>query len=301
MKPFRELSIIPGPAFSLCCAMRKKTWFHADSIQDAFRCKTAQLIRENACDNIHRYCPGDCSHWQSWDGSIPEVKLERCEIAVAFQCNARCIFCFNKNFTAKIPDAILDEYKTYVIPKVNHLAFGGGEPLLVAKDLIHYALSKRPDITISMTTNGILLDRIMSFLDNVDGFNLSLNAGSRETFKKIFGVDAFDLVVDNVKAIKAAGFDKSISSTFVICRENIEDAMNYIALCKQMGVDSAGFNIDQTDPFFKLPRNYGNMLLQHGKQIGIRIKLGNMRLESNIIAKVKRLLLWYIRYRSRRR
>lgn len=300
-KPFRELSIMPGPTFSFCCSMLKRTWFHAASIREALSCKTAELVRKNACNNALGYCPEDCPHWEAWDGTMPEVRLERCEIAAGFQCNARCTFCFNSDFTARVSDEIIEEYKSFVIPTVGHLAFGGGEPLLVAIDLIYEAIAKQPNVRISLTTNGILLDKLIPIIDNVDGINVSFNAGSRESYKTVHGVDAFDRVVDNVKRLRKMGYTGPISSTFVICRENVHDVLNYVTVCKDIGADSAGFKIDQTDPFLRIEHDLREKIQERGDKVGLRVKFGRMKHDSSLMAKAKQTLLYYFRYRSRRR
>jgi MoaA/NifB/PqqE/SkfB family radical SAM enzyme len=220
---------------------------------------------------------------------------------VGTQCNARCTFCFSANFNTRLPDSIIDEWRGSVLPVVNTLAFGGGEPLVVACDLIEEAVEKRPDIRIALTTNGILLDRMIPVRNNISGINVSLNAGSRDVYRNVSGVDAFDRVVDNVKSLRKAGYTGPISSTFVLCRENVHDVLNYLTVCKEMEVNSAGFNIDRTDPFLRIPNDLQQRIRERAEEIGVLVNFGYMRHDPSPVSKAKRLVLYYVRYRSRHR
>jgi sulfatase maturation enzyme AslB (radical SAM superfamily) len=281
--------------------MQKHTWFKASSIGDALSCGMAEKIRQNACGNCYGFCPEECSQWEDWDGTVPDVRLDRFDMAVGTQCNARCVFCFSADFKTKLPPSIIDEWRTSVLPAVTHLSFGGGEPLVVALKLIEEAVDERPDIKISLVTNGILLDRVIPLKDNIHGINVSLNAGSRDTYRRVLRVDAFDRVVENVKILRAAGYNRPISSTYVICRENVDDIANYLSVCKECGIDWAGFNVDRTNPFLRVPSGLAQTIKTYAAEIEFPVNIGNIDPKLTAVGAAKRLLLYFLRYGPRRK
>jgi MoaA/NifB/PqqE/SkfB family radical SAM enzyme len=231
---------------------------------------------------------------------MPEVRLETFDMAVGMQCNARCTFCFSGDYTSTLSESILSEWREFVLPTAKRLHFGGGEPLLVAGRLMQEAVAVRPDIRLEFTTNGILLDRLLLTIRNVSGFNVSLNAGTRQTYWRVMGVDAFDRVLQNVRNVRQAGYTGLISSSFVVCRENIHDVGNYVQVCKANGMDTAGFIVDQTDPFLRIPHGFVHTLRRLERDFGFPVKIGRMGLPGTLASRLKQLVLYYLRYRPRR-
>lgn len=305
-KVFNELAVTTDrngkPIFSFCCYMNRKAWFRADSIAEALDSSDARKIRENALDNCHGYCSEECANWEEYDGSgVPEVNIERFEISRSTMCNARCVFCFQANYSQAVPEVIIEEWRRDYLPKIKQVAFGGGEPLVVAQDLIKEVVEKRPDAKIALVTNGILLDKVIPFKDHISGINISMNAGSREVYQKVLKVDAFDKVIANLKKLREAGFSGPISSTYVICRENLDDIENFLKVCKETGITKAGFNVDKTDPYFVPPVSLAEDIKRYGEEIGVRVSIGIFNMPLSFAGKSKQMLLYYLRYSKRRK
>lgn len=303
---FGEIAVSPNrkgkPIFSLCCYMNRHAWFRASSIREALNCKKAMMIRENAINNIYGFCSEGCPNWEKWNGSeLPKVSVDRFEISASTRCNARCLFCFQADYNLALPESIIEEWRTDYLPSVKKVAFGGGEPLLVAYNLIKEVAEKRPDAKISLVSNGILLDKIIPFKDHVSGINISLNAGSRDVYKTVMNVDAFDRVVSNIRLLKKEGYNGPISSTYVICRENINDIENFLSVCKEVGLTKAGFNIDKTDPFLHVvPHDLSKHIKQYAQELNIKVSIGILDLPLSVIGKGKQMFLYFLRYRPRR-
>lgn len=305
-KVFRELAVTTDrngkPVFSLCCYMDRNAWFRAGSIAEAVNSPDAKKIRENAAGNRHGFCQEGCPSWETYDGgALPEVIIERFEISNSTRCNARCLFCFQADYDLNLPESIIDEWRRDILPRVKHVAFGGGEPLVVALHLIKEFAEKRPDAKISIVTNGILLDKVIFMWDRISAINISLNAGSREVYKKVLKVDCFDKVVANIKAMRKAGYARPISSTYVICRENVDDIENFLMVCKEAGINKAGFNMDKTDPFFHARQGLEDDIKKWAKELGVKVSIGIFYAPQSLSGKGKQMLLYYMRYRSRRR
>lgn len=305
-KVFHEISIAINrngdPIYTLCCYMDKGAWFRSDSIKNAINSKQAAKIRENAINNKYTMCNDECPNWEYVDEVIvPQVAIDKSEISVSNNCNARCLFCFQSNYTHALPSNIISEWKNELLPNLKWVNFGGGEPLVVALDLIREVFEKHPETKIGIVTNGIVLDKIIPYIKNIEGINISINAGSRDIYKKVMKVDSFDRVVNNIKLIKASGFKGSISSTFVICRENIGDINNFIMLCKQLGIEHAGFNIDKTDPYFKINDNTISEIKKYAASINQKIKIGIIKEDGGLANSIKKHVLYRIRYAKRRK
>ena len=90
----------------------------------------------------------------------------------------------------------------------------GGEPF-VRKDFFEiYRALKQMGLLISINTNGSMLKgAILEQLlqDPPTRINISLYGGCNETYKNMCGLNAFDIVTENIRALKQAGVDVRIN------------------------------------------------------------------------------------------
>ena len=90
----------------------------------------------------------------------------------------------------------------------------GGEPF-VRKDFFQiYRALKQMGMLISINTNGSMLkgEILQNLLqDPPHRINISLYGGCNETYKNMCGLNAFDLVTENIRALKLAGVDVRIN------------------------------------------------------------------------------------------
>lgn len=156
-----------------------------------------------------RYCCSctseDCK-FPSWD------EIEEFQVSLFTACNAKCSFCFRKNFFNK--NSYFLEKQIY-LKVINSLKGQGkgiyltdeGEPFMLLKEMKKWFKElKEDDFThVSIKTNGILIDdEMIEILKNckihVD-VGISLNAPNRQLYKEIMGVDAFDKVISNINKL----------------------------------------------------------------------------------------------------
>jgi len=140
-------------------------------------------------------------------------------ISVTDRCNIRCFYCMpDENLTFLPRDELLDfeeilRFVKVVAPMgVTQLRITGGEPL-VRRDLnkLVAQLSKVPLVEdLALTTNGILLAEHAQILRDagLQRINISLDAMSEETFKKISRRDGLDQVFQGIFAARRVGFTK---------------------------------------------------------------------------------------------
>ena len=113
----------------------------------------------------------------------------------------------------------------------------GGEPF-VRKDFFEiYRAMKQMGILIAINSNGSMLrgeilERLLE--DPPLRVNISLYGGSSETYKAMCGLPAFDQVVDNIRALKAAGVDVRLNVS--ITPHNRHDLAAICRKAEELGV-----------------------------------------------------------------
>lgn len=169
---------------------------------------------------------------------------------LADKCNARCPMCHEDYFHSHSGKAItLDKFKTIAanihLEKMKSVILAGGEPLL-NKDLleiISFINHHYPRISIVISTNGIALTRRTAeeiLRRNVHLLSVSLNAGTKEIYRKVMQVDCFKKVVENLKYYQelCSKLKKTsrLNLSFVASKKNIEDLPEFVRLAKSLGV-----------------------------------------------------------------
>lgn len=113
----------------------------------------------------------------------------------------------------------------------------GGEPF-VRKDFFEiYDAMKEMGIMISINTNGSMLSGEIrrKLIENPPfRINVSLYGGCTETYKNMCGQEAFDTVVENIRAIKEAGID--IRLNLSITQYNQKDLEKIYQISQELGV-----------------------------------------------------------------
>lgn len=122
-------------------------------------------------------------------------------------CNSKCFFCSNKKIgipaflDKKLGFRLLKEFFDFGTKDAG--LFATGEPF-IRNDLSEFVYeAKRIGYEYTfLNTNGIsaVPEKAKRVLDaGLDSIKFSINAGTKETYKKIHGVDAFDTVISNIK------------------------------------------------------------------------------------------------------
>lgn len=143
----------------------------------------------------------------------------------------------------------------------------GGEPL-VRKDLcevMEYATNEL-GFHWGMTTNGILLteENIEKLRKaNMETISISID-GIEETHNKFRGVpNSYQIIINNIKNLKKAGYVKHIQVTTVFHKENINQMEELYQIMLGLGMDS--WRLVSMDPIGRANEN--DNLLLNGKEI----------------------------------
>src|ERR1043166_8783145 len=140
-------------------------------------------------------------------------------ISVTDRCNIRCFYCMpdeNVRFLPRREILTFEEIERFVRGAaslgVNKLRLTGGEPLVRAQlpRLVERLAAIEGIYDVALTTNGILLEEQAQALRDagLTRINISLDALTEETFRKIARREGLDGVLAGIAAAKAAGFKK---------------------------------------------------------------------------------------------
>jgi cyclic pyranopterin phosphate synthase len=170
-------------------------------------------------------------------------------VSLTDRCNLRCAYCMPPEGLDWLPKPEVltgDEIIRLITIGVEALGirevrFTGGEPLL-RRDLADIiaataALEPRPDI--SLTTNGIGLDRRAAGLKaaGLDRINVSLDTLRPEVFRKLTRRDRLDDVLTGLAAAAAAGLTPvKVNAVLMRCL-NDDEAPELLAYCLERGYE----------------------------------------------------------------
>ncbi|WP_228853382.1 GTP 3',8-cyclase MoaA [Aegicerativicinus sediminis] len=159
-------------------------------------------------------------------------------ISLTEKCNLRCTYCMPSDGVVLSPkdhlmtaDEVITLAKLFVENGVNKIRLTGGEPLL-RKDFDDILLRLSDlDIELSLTTNGILVDRHLETFkaSNIDTVNLSLDTLRPEKFKLITLRDQFKKASENIDLLLNEGFNVKIN-VVLISGFNDDEIIDFINL-----------------------------------------------------------------------
>ena len=165
-------------------------------------------------------------------------------ISVTDRCNLRCVYCMPESGISLLNHNEVISYEdilrlTGILSKhgVNKIRITGGEPL-VRKGLtcLIENMSRIKGIEdISMTTNGILLEKYASELYNagLKRINISLDSLKEERFWKITRMGSLKDVLTGIKLAKKTGFKPVKINTVLIRGINDDEIIDFVNFAKE--------------------------------------------------------------------
>ena len=165
----------------------------------------------------------------------------RLRVKVTNKCNLNCIFCHREGSNESRDLLTVSDYefigKTCASIGIRRFKISGGEPLL-REDIVEIVRALSPvSEDISITTNGVLLDRYVDSLRSagLNRLNVSVHTLDRRKYRYITGRDLLEKVLDNVLTASKAGF-RQVKINAVVTRLNYEDIPSLIRFCREHGL-----------------------------------------------------------------
>lgn len=168
-------------------------------------------------------------------------------------CNLKCVHCSyrktddnEKDSSHELVLKVIDKFnKKGKLKKDCTIAIGGGEPSINKgiEDILQYCLDN--NLKALINSNGAKFSEKIAEGVNKGLFNLDLtpDAGSKEVYAEIKGVDCFDLTWKNIKEYIEKTEGKA-NVKFIIEEGNINDVWNMINTCKEKGVSHVTLAFD---------------------------------------------------------
>ena len=166
-------------------------------------------------------------------------------------CNAQCIMCGKdyQSFGTKDRLSLQDMKTIYshldMRQVVDVIYGGGGEPFL-NPDLARIASFTQqhyPSVQHTVISNFLQWKEKMveSMLQDSVHFLISVNAASRETYKKVSGVDGFTAVTEHIRSLvrlrEQVGNTVHIALSMILMAQNIDELTDFIRLAAELGAD----------------------------------------------------------------
>ncbi|MBZ0292654.1 MAG: radical SAM protein [Anaerolineae bacterium] len=157
-------------------------------------------------------------------------------------CNSRCITCDiwrnpRRNMSLSLVEEITN---TFADLEVRWVLLSGGEAMQHPDWPLIAQRCRQAGAHVMLLTNGLLLRRQAdAVLENVDEVIVSLDAGTPATYEAIRGVDAFDLVLEGIRAVHAGGLPVTTRTT--VQRANYREIPQIIEIASQAGADHISF------------------------------------------------------------
>ncbi|MGQ3685409.1 MAG: SPASM domain-containing protein [Candidatus Loosdrechtia sp.] len=214
-------------------------------------------------NDIHRLVREKNRTLNQWEQYYRKDSLESFPQCIQFptgtRCNIKCRFCTGRDGenTKSYKDLSLVEFRLIVDNKGWEGAFkrcetvalyGWGEPLFNQdyEKIFDYIADNFSGLGISICTNGILFNQKWSekiIAINNSEVNFSVNAATKETFRKITGSNQFERVITNIRELtdlreRHKTKNPHISLSYVATTENIRELPQFVNLSANLKADS---------------------------------------------------------------
>jgi cyclic pyranopterin phosphate synthase len=169
-------------------------------------------------------------------------------ISVTDRCNFRCTYCMPAEGVAWLPrseilsfEELTRTLRLFVGLGVRSIKITGGEPTVRADlpTLVRMFRRVGPDLDVSITTNGVLLDALAAPLAEagVDRATVSCDSLLRHRFADMTRRDALDKVLGGLKAAEAAGLTPIKINCVVIGGTNDDEVVEFATWARETGYE----------------------------------------------------------------
>ena len=175
-------------------------------------------------------------------------QIKYLRISVTDRCNLRCVYCMPESGVKTLSHDEIISYEDIlrlvnILSKhgINKIRITGGEPLVRKglTGLIKNISGIKGIKDISMTTNGVLLERYAPELYSAGlrRINISLDSLSEEKFFRITRAGSLKDVLSGIKLVKKMGFNPIKINTVLIRGINDDEIIDFVNFAKEFGLN----------------------------------------------------------------
>lgn len=179
-------------------------------------------------------------------------------------CNSRCVTCDiwrnpRRNMKMELVEEIASTFQEL---QVRWVLLSGGEAMQHPQWPQIAQCFRDEGTFVMLLTNGLLLRKqVDDLVGNVDEVIVSLDGGFSATYDAIRGVDAYDLVLDGIRAVRSRGIPVAIRTT--IQRSNFRELPQIIQAARDTDANRVSFlTVDVSNQFAFGPRFAADPALQ---------------------------------------
>ena len=279
--------------FSPCCITKKcpvvPTSGSIPERMDHWKKYTTQLIddirndRPNACDRCHHLKYG---FWRK------TVKLDTVSFGTnqpGDVCNYKCVYCFAENQLHRLKNDE-DGYTTYEIlrqlsemPEFDtpnfRIQLSNGEFCAnkYCNEIFDVLLHTKWEVSF-VTNMSIYREKFAEFIETGRAVSVqtSLDAGTRETYKKVKGLDTFEKVKENLKKYPFHKTNLRLKYIFLEgINDNEADIDGFFDVVKDVGCKTIVLSSDLFKPYTEKMRELTLRLIKKAKPAGILVSGNN--------------------------
>lgn len=216
-----------------------------DCLEDVWDSKTAKIIQQDIADKKYTWCAvehcGVNRHNQYQRHASLSINIDdSCNLACPSCRRERIMIDSGPEFERKIANVrrILHWLEKYQDPITITLS-GNGDPL--ASHVIRPLFKEyqpKPTQKFVLHTNGLLLRKQLAhstLLPQITCVNLSVDAGTAETYQQVRRGGSWAVLLDNFAFLKDIGLAHCTTLEFALQRSNWQDLDAFIAVCQQFG------------------------------------------------------------------
>jgi hypothetical protein len=135
----------------------------------------------------------------------------------------------------------------FLNPK-GHADWSGGEPTLNPEFPEISAFLDQTGMTQTLHTNAVVFSEAVIRIvpSSLQRMYVSVDAGTRETYRRIKGLDAFDRVWQNLARYTRVG-GRRIIAKMILLRENLNEVTEFVRHAEEAGIQIVIADLDQLD------------------------------------------------------
>lgn len=214
-----------------------------DSFESIWSSETAQLLQKNIKEKKYTWCAvqhcGVASHDIVRHGYSLCLNLDE-------SCNLSCPSCRKEmrmldqgpEYTKKLSqlNRILSWLDKFEHP-IHITLSGNGDPLaskIIRPLFKNYEFKKTQ--TLTLKTNGLLIKKVLE--DNpakkaIRNYAISIDAGSKDVYEKVRRPGKWEILIENLKWLKANRDGARVLLDFVVQKDNLSDMQAFADLCEE--------------------------------------------------------------------